>query len=189
MNAYLRSSYLAGYLSIVQHMKNQAEMERQSVKRLKEVQHRWRHLVPDVSREGWIERAVQASSPRLHSKESGGCTTEVLATSVRDPSSQAANLFTCEVCQRSFWRKQDMSWHKCVAPCDPPRRTAEGFTCETCNGSFRRRQDISWHRFVAPQVPAVQVADGFTCGTCQRWYRRRQDISHHECVMTRPRHS
>ena len=89
--------------------------------------------------ESRVERVVQASSPRLHSRRAEAAQEKHQeVTSLCDPSTQKVVLFTCEVCQRLFLRRWDLSPHKCVAPHDLPRGAAEGFTCDTCNRSFKR---------------------------------------------------
>ena len=83
--------------------------------------------------------------------------------------------FTCETCNRSFKRQQELNRHtRTVHAENKPKKE---ITCETCNRSFKRQQELNRHTWTvhAENKPKKEIA----CETCNRSFKRQQELNRH----------
>ena len=75
-------------------------------------------------------------------------------------------LFLCDICHRSFRRRQDITRHRC-------QRTRD-----------KRRQVILPVDETRQCSRATVITDQLVCDMCGRLFRRKQDITRHKCQTT-----
>ncbi|XP_055870200.1 zinc finger protein 107-like [Biomphalaria glabrata] len=110
--------------------------------------------------------------------------------------------FSCEICQKSFTRRFDVTRHQSVHFGEKslknfykPKMIHTGtkrFSCEICQKSFTRRSDVTRHQsvhfgekslknFYKPKMIHTGTKR-FSCEICQKSFTRRSDVTRHQSV-------
>ncbi|XP_064605976.1 zinc finger protein 343-like [Liolophura sinensis] len=86
-------------------------------------------------------------------------------------------LFTCEVCERGFTRRDSWRRHHQTQHGDKEKKTTGKYFCRVCAQHFTRRDNWLRHQRTHHQP---QTNKRFTCSTCERVFFRRENLIRHQ---------
>ena len=88
----------------------------------------------------------------------------------------------CQVCRRSFQRRQDIAGDKCLAEQAKPTCDQVGATqCPQCHRWFRSRGGLATHRCSSPLTSLLQPTPVLECTACGRTFHSRSGQGGHKC--------
>ncbi|XP_064605836.1 oocyte zinc finger protein XlCOF26-like [Liolophura sinensis] len=91
---------------------------------------------------------------------------------------KTAKLFTCEVCDRGFTRRDNWRRHHQTQHGDTEKKKkTEKYFCRVCAQHFTRRDNWLRHQRTHHQP---QTNTRFTCPTCDRAFFRRANLIRHQ---------